>query len=129
MAGINVRARARAISRDPSFDILATDYDTYLDQELRTFDIRNQRYGIIDRQPSCAVTMRHEIRDAAGAAVSHRQVDHEIELLPRQEVGEMTKFARAGILVHGDVLERPLHRLHLRQRDSLRDDELIDQRS
>lgn len=90
----------------------AADAQQRLHQQLGALDVRDERHRVVHGQAAGAVTVRHERRHAARAAIAHRQVDHQLELLLGQEVGQVHQLAVVA-LRRVQVLERPLHGLHL----------------
>lgn len=57
--------------------------------------------------------MCHEIGNTTHSAVSHWQINDEIELFLRKEISQVSKFTGAGIFIDGDILESPLNGFHL----------------
>ena len=88
----------------------------YLDEELGTLDVGDERHGVVDGQPPGTVAVGHERGHSAGTGIAHGQVDHQLELLLGQEVGQVHQLAASALIIGDKVLERPLDGLHLRVR-------------
>lgn len=60
---------------------------TYLDQQLRTLDVSDERDREVDGHAAGPVALGHEGGHATGPSAAHGQVDHQVELLQKAVKG------------------------------------------